>query len=606
MSDRSRVRRGLILARILSLTLAHKSLLTISLLCVSGATAAYLILPKLFGNAIDEVANVLEGGSISEEVILRISLTILAVSLVRGALTFGQTYFGERLSQAVAYDIRNRFYDHVQNLSFKFHDTYHTGNLMSRAITDVEAFRMFIMASLVRSPYFAILFFSTAGILIWMDWVLGLVALSFMPVLAILTAVLRLHLRRIWLRVQEDMADLSTTLQENMTGVRVVKAFAAESYEEAKYEASSAAVSDDMVRASRIQALNTSVMVFAYLVVIGLILGVGGMRVIDGHLTPGELASFVLYMQILSLPVQSAGMVVNSYARAYSAGQRLFEVLDYRSHVEEFPGAREMPKSRGHVRFNDVSFSYDGRTPTLRNIDIDATPGKVVALVGAPGSGKSTLVNLLPRFYDISSGSITVDGVEIQETTLKSLRRNIGMVQQDVFLFTASLRDNIAYGREDATMDEIVAAARVAQLDDYIQDLEDGYDTEIGERGSTLSGGQRQRMSIARAVLLDPPILILDDSTASVDANTEEKIRTAMEAVMKDRTTFVIAHRLSTVHKADEIIVLDRGRIAERGTHEELLAMGGAYRRIYELQLRPQEEVMMEFDVPAEVEAAVR
>ena len=361
-----------------------------------------------------------------------------------------------------------------------------------------------------------------------------------------------------------------------------------------------------MIRASRLQALNTSIMVFAYLVVIGLILWIGGMRVIDGHLTPGDLASFLFYMQILSLPVQSAGMVVNSYARAYSAGQRLFEVLDYRSPVREKPRAGEMPKSSGRVRFNDVSFSYDGRTPALQNIDIDAQPGKVVALVGAPGSGKSTLVNLLPRFYDVTSGSITVDGVDIRETTLKSLRQNIGMVQQDVFLFTASLRDNIAYGREDATMDEIVAAARVAQLDDYIQGLEEGYDTEIGERGSTLSGGQRQRMSIARAVLLDPPVLILDDSTASVDANTEDKIRTAMEAVMKDRTTFVIAHRLSTVHKADEIIVLDRGRIAERGTHEELLARGGAYRRIYELQLRPQEEVMMEFDVPAEVEAAVR
>ena len=596
----------MILARILALTFAHKWLLTISLLCVSGATAAYLVLPWLFGAAVDEVASVFEGGSVSEAVIFRISLTILAVSLLRGALTFGQTYFGERLSQAVAYDIRNKFYDHVQNLSFKFHDTHHTGNLMSRAITDVEAFRMFIMASLVRSPYFAILFFATAGILIWRDWLLGLVALSFMPVLAILTAVLRLHLRRIWLRVQEDMADLSTTLQENMTGVRVVKAFAAERYEEAKYEASSTAVSDDMVRAARLQALNTSVMVFAYLVVIGLILWVGGMRVIDGHLTPGELASFLFYMQVLSLPVQSAGMVVNSYARAYSAGQRLFEVLDYRSPVQERHGAREMPKSSGHVRFESVSFSYDGRTPTLQDIDIDASPGKVIALVGAPGSGKSTLVNLLPRFYDVTSGSITIDGVDIRETTLKSLRRNIGMVQQDVFLFTASLRDNIAYGREDASMDEVVAAARVAQLDDYIQGLEDGYDTEIGERGSTLSGGQRQRMSIARAVLLSPPILILDDSTASVDANTEEQIRTAMEAVMKDRTTFVIAHRLSTVHKADEIIVLDRGRIVERGTHDELLASGGAYRRIYELQLRPQEEVMMEFDVPAEAEAAVR
>ena len=606
MSDRSRVRRGLILARILALTFAHKWLLAISLLCVSGATAAYLVLPWLFGNAIDEVYRVFEGGSVSEQAILSISLTILAVSLVRGALTFGQTYFGERLSQAVAYDIRNRFYDHVQNLSFKFHDTHHTGNLMSRAITDVEAFRMFIMASLVRSPYFAILFFSTAGILIWRDWVLGLVALSFMPVLAVLTAVLRLHLRRIWLRVQEDMADLSTTIQENMTGVRVVKAFAAERYEEAKYEASSSAVSNDMVSAARLQALNSSVMMFAYLVVIGLILWVGGMRVIDGHLTPGELASFLFYMQVLSLPVQHAGMVVNSYARAFSAGQRLFEVLDYRSPVQEAPGAQKMPESTGHVRFENVSFSYDGRTPTLQNIDIDAHPGKVIALVGAPGSGKSTLVNLLPRFYDVTSGSITVDGVDIRETTLKSLRRNIGMVQQDVFLFTASLKDNIAYGREDASIDEIVDAARVAQMDDYIRGLEEGYDTEIGERGSTLSGGQRQRMSIARAVLLSPPILILDDSTASVDANTEDKIRTAMEAVMKDRTTFVIAHRLSTVHKADEIIVLDRGRIAERGTHEELLASGGAYRRIYELQLRPQEEVMMEFDVPAEAEAAVR
>ena len=596
----------MILARIIALTFAHKWLLAVSLLCVSGATAAYLVLPWLFGTAIDEVARVFQGGAASDATILRISLLILAVSVFRGALTFGQTYFGERLSQAVAYDIRNRFYDHVQNLSFKFHDTHHTGNLMSRAITDVEAFRMFIMASLVRSPYFAILFFSTAGILIWRDWLLGLVALSFMPVLVVLTAVLRLHLRRIWLRVQEDMADLSTTLQENMTGVRVVKAFAAERYEEAKYEASSSAVSDDMVSAARLQALNTSVMVFAYLVVIGLILWIGGMRVIDGHLTPGELASFLFYMQVLSMPVQHAGMVVNSYARAFSAGQRLFEVLDYRSPVQEAHGAQEMPKSRGHVRFRNVSFSYDGRTPTLRNIDIDAHPGKVIALVGAPGSGKSTLVNLLPRFYDVTSGSITVDGVDIRETTLKSLRRNIGMVQQDVFLFAASLRDNIAYGRQDASMDEIVDAARVAQLDDYIRGLDERYDTEIGERGSTLSGGQRQRMSIARAVLLSPPILILDDSTASVDANTEDKIRTAMEAVMKDRTTFVIAHRLSTVHKADEIIVLDRGRVAERGTHEELLASGGAYRRIYELQLRPQEEVMMEFDVPTEAGTASR
>ncbi len=588
-----------ILLRILSLTFAHKWLLAISLLCVSGATAAYLALPWLFGAAIDEVVRVFEVGAVSDSAVFRIAALILGVSLLRGALTFGQTYFGERLSQAVSYDVRNRFYDHVQNLSFRFHDTHHTGNLMSRAITDVEAFRMFVMAGIVRSPYYFVLFFAAGGILLWRDWRLGLVGLSFMPVLAILTAVLRLHLRRIWLRVQEDMADLSTTLQENMTGVRVVKAFAAERYEETKYDSKSSAVSDDMVSAARLQALNTSLIMFVYLVVIGMILWIGGMRVIGGHLTPGELASFLFYMQVLSMPIRHAGMVVNSYARAFSAGQRLFEILDYRSPVQEAVGPVALARSRGHVRFQDVSFSYDGRSTALQDIHVDAEPGKVMAIVGSPGSGKSTLVNLLPRFYDVTSGRITIDGIDIRETTLKSLRRNIGIVQQDVFLFAASLRENIAYGREDASMDEVIEAARVAQLHDFIEGLEDGYDTQVGERGSTLSGGQRQRMSIARAVLLDPPILVLDDSTASVDANTEEKIRAAMESVMKERTTFVIAHRLSTVHKADEIIVLDDGRIVERGTHRQLLAAGGPYRRIYDLQLRPQEDVMMEFEVPA-------
>ena len=588
-----------ILLRILYLTFAHKWLLAVSLLCVSGATAAYLVLPWLFGLAIDEVARVFEGETVSDSAIFRISALILGVSLFRGALTFGQTYFGERLSQAVSYDVRNKFYDHVQNLSFQFHDTHHTGNLMSRAITDVEAFRMFVMAGIVRSPYYLVLFLAAAGILLWRDWPLGLVGLSFMPVLVILTAVLRLHLRRIWLRVQEDMADLSTVLQENMTGVRVVKAFSAERYEEAKYEAKSAAVSDDMVSAARLQALNTSLIMFVYLVVIGMILWVGGMRVIGGHLTPGDLASFLFYMQVLSMPIRHAGMVVNSYARAFSAGQRLFEILDYRSPVQEAVGPVELTRSSGHVRFHDVSFNYDRQTPAIKNIRIDAEPGRVTAVVGAPGSGKSTLVNLLPRFYDVTSGRITIDGIDVRELSLKSLRRNIGIVQQDVFLFTASLRENIAYGREDASMNDVIEAARVAQLHDFIQGLPDGYDTEIGERGSTLSGGQRQRMSIARAVLLDPPILILDDSTASVDANTEEKIRMAMEAVMKDRTTFVIAHRLSTVHKADEIIVLDGGRIVERGTHQQLLSSGGPYRRIYDLQLRPQEDVMLEFEMPA-------
>ena len=587
-----------ILARILAIVFRHKWRLAAALTSMVGATSAYLTLPYLFGSAVDEIDSIFDGGGVSDEAMIRIGLAILAASSIRGFLTFFQTFMGESLAQHVVYDLRNHYYHHIQNLSFGFHDKNHTGNLMSRAITDVEAIRMFCVGGVIRAPYFLVLFLATAIILLLRDWRLGLVSLGFMPLLAIVSAVIRLQLRRIWLRVQEEMAELNTVLQENMTGVRVVRAFASEDQEKAKYDAASSAVSADMVKIARLQAMNASFMGFIYLVAIGLVLWYGGQRVIDGSLSPGELAQFLFYMQLLALPIRHAGMLVNNFARAFSAGQRLFEIMDYRSDVLEAPGAGDMPTVRGHVRFEDVSFRYDNGPLVVKDVEIDAKPGTLVALLGAPGSGKSSLVHLLPRFYDLAAGRITIDGVDIKEPTLKSLRQNIGIVQQDVFLFTASLSENIAYGRPSATMDEIVAAAKVAQLHEFIEDLEEGYDTKIGERGSTLSGGQRQRMAIARAVLLDPPLLILDDATASVDANTEERIRKAMESVMSGRTTFVIAHRLSTLFKADEILVMDEGRIVERGTHASLLAHGGVYRRIYDLQLRPQEEVMMEFDVP--------
>jgi ATP-binding cassette subfamily B protein len=327
----------------------------------------------------------------------------------------------------------------------------------------------------------------------------------------------------------------------------------------------------------------------------------GGRQVINGSLEWGELAQFIVYMQMLQMPVRMTAYLVNSYARAASAGQRIFEILDTPSPVQQAEDSREMTRVRGDVRFDNVSFGYEGGLPVLHDISFEAEAGKVIALLGAPGSGKTTIVSLIPRFYDVSSGSITIDGGDVRNATLESLRRNIGIVQQDVSLFTTSLRENIAYGREDAPMDKIVEAAKVAQLHDFIESLPEGYETVIGERGSTLSGGQRQRLSIARAVLLDPPILVLDDSTSSVDARTEDMIREAMESVMRGRTTFVIAHRLSTVHKADTILVLRDGGIVERGTHQELLQLGGLYREIYDLQLRPQEEVMMEIEVPAGV-----
>ena len=595
-----------LLGRIAALSFRHKWWLIGTYACLVGGSIAQLYLPKLFGDAIDNIAELLEGGSVSDAAMLTIAGLILGVGILQGVLGFGQMFLGQALSEGVVYDLRNTFYDHVQRLSFAFHDRQHTGNLMSRAITDIEAMRMFVVAGLIRGPYFVFLVFGAAFVMIRLDWRLGLLAIGFVPIGAILGTFLRMRLGRLWRASMEDMADLSTLLQENLTGARVVKAFASEEHEERRFEDKNLGVTGAMVSILRVQAMMMSSLNFAFFVAMGLILWYGGYRTINGHLTTGELAQFLFYMQVLAMPVRQSGMMINSVARAIAAGQRLFEIIDAPSPVQESRHATAMPRVKGHVHFEGVSFRYEGDKDVLKSIDIDARPGQVVALLGAPGSGKSTIVNLLPRFYDVNSGRVTIDSRDIRDVTLASLRRNIGMVQQDVFLFSTSIRENIAYGRENATMDEVEQAARVAQLHDYIVGLDQGYDTVIGERGSTLSGGQRQRLSIARAVLLDPPILVLDDSTSSVDAGTEEEIRKAMESVMRGRTTFVIAHRLSTVHKADQILVLKDGVVAERGSHRGLLATGGLYREIYDLQLRPQEEVMLEFDLRAEVGKASR
>ena len=588
-----------IILRIIRMGFAHKWRLVGAYACIVGASTAYLLLPKFIGNAVDEIAEVAKGGDVPERTILITALVIVGLSVIRGLLSFGQTYLGESIAQSVVYRLRNAFYDHVQHLSFGFHDRQHTGNLMSRAISDVENVRMFVNMGVARAPYFIGLLVVVAIILLRLDWRLGLLSMSFLPPAVLQSTILRFKMARIWLRAQERLGELNTTLQENLTGVRVVKAFASESYEEEKFDAGNKDVAEDMVEAERLHALNDSFLLFAFLAALGLILWFGGLQVIDGRMTLGELTQFILYMQILMMPLRMAGFLIRSFARAHAAGQRLFEILDAESPVRESSVARGLGRAQGHVRFENVSFSYDGRYPVLKDIAFEAQPGEVVALLGAPGSGKSTVVDLIPRFYDVGSGRVTIDGDDIRDVTLKSLRRNIGIVQQDNFLFTSSIRSNIAYGREDASLDEVVQAAKVAQLHDFIETLPQGYDTEIGERGSTLSGGQRQRLAIARAVLLDPPILILDGSTSSVDANTEELIHKAMDSVMRGRTTLVIAHRLGTVQRANSILVLKDGEIVQRGAHHELLEQRGPYREIYELQLRPQEEVMREIDAPA-------
>lgn len=588
-----------LLARILRFPLNHKRRLIAAYVFTIGASATYVILPKIFGDAIDAISRMIESGQSDTSALIGPALLILALGIARGVFSFGQTYMGESLSQHVIYDMRNLFYNHVQCLGFDFHDKQHTGNLMSKAITDVEAIRMFVNLVVVRTPYFAILFIVVVILMLQLDWMLGLIAIALMPVAMAVASAIRLRMREAWLEVQRKFAILNTVLQENLTGARVVKAFAASDYEESKFEIYNREITNDMNRAMRLQAMNGSFVLFVFMVTLCLVLMFGGFRVIEGRLTPGELAQFIFYLQILAQPFRMAGMIVNNLARALSAATRIFDVLDSESPIRDRPNAVHLPRVSGRVHFQDVHFQYRPGAQVLRGFDLDVPSGRSVALLGAPGSGKTTIAALIPRFYDVTSGAVSIDGIDVRNATLHSLRKNVGMVQQDVFLFTDTIANNIAYGRPDASREDVIAAAKVAQLHDHIQSLPDGYETILGERGVSLSGGQRQRLSIARAVLLDPPILILDDSTSSVDAKTENEIRKAMSSVMRGRTTFIIAHRLSTVHAADEIIVLKDGRIVERGPHAELVQSGGIYREIYDLQLRPQEEIMMEFDMPA-------
>ncbi len=595
-----------ILLRIIRMTWRYRLRLVLAYVSLFAAVGFSLLVPRLFGESIDRFIrfSVEDRGVIPLEVgfstLALMALALLGANLLRGFANFARTYVTESLAQKVSYDLRNLLYDKLQHVSFAFHDTEHTGNLMSKATADVEAIRRFVSMGLVRSLEMLLQLIAITCILVFLNWKLALINLVFAPfVIARSTAVMR-KLRAMWLHVQEVMGESATILQENLVGIHVVKAFASEEYEKQKYDRKAQELRQEYFRSERLQGTHSAWMTFYFTLALGLIMWFGGREVIQGQLTAGGLTQFVLYMNQLAFPIRSAARVINTFSRAISSGQRIFEVLDTQSPVAEKPQAKEMGRARGHVRLHDVSFSYEVGIPALTHVNVEAVPGQITAILGAPGSGKSTIVNLLPRFYDVTKGHISIDGKDIRDFTLQSLRRNVGIVQQDVFLFSAPIRDNIAYGAVDASFDEVVRAAKIAQLHDQIMCFPDGYDTWVGERGATLSGGQRQRLSIARTVLVDPPILILDDSTSSVDVETERLIHQAMIEVMKGRTTFVIAHRLSTVREADLILVLQDGEIVERGAHHELMAQRGIYQDIYELQLRPQEEMLLDIALARE------
>lgn len=583
--------------RLLTFLRPYKLRTAFAFLAIVGAGAFLLVIPQLIRWAINYgLGASVEGGEIisdgSTSTLIIAAVAVLGAALLRGVFAFFQTYQGEWISQRVAYDLRNRIYDRLQRLSFAYHDRQQTGQLMSRATQDVEAVRWFIHMGVLRAGYIFLILIAILVLMAVTNWKLTLVAWAFLPIIAWRSAVMALSLRPLWMKIQEGLARLTTVLQEALTGARVVKAFAREKHEGAKFQHEAEALFEDSYRGSRIQAVNSPMMTGLWLAAIGATLWFGGREVVNGNLNIGELTLFLLYLTMLNMPVRMLGWIIMITSRAQVSGQRIFEILDAESAVKEKPGAIELEGVQGHVRFEGVSFGYDSISPVLKGVDLEAKPGQVIALMGPTGSGKTTVVNLMPRFYDITSGAITIDGIDIRDATLASLRQAIGTVQQDVFLFSATIRDNIAYGAVDATQEQIEAAAKAAHIHDHIAALPDGYDTWVGERGTTLSGGQKQRLAIARTLLMDPRILILDDSTSSVDTETEYLIQQTLTGLMEGRTTFVIAQRLRTVKMADQILVLQDGEIVERGNHNQLLRRGGLYRQIYDLELRDQEEAL--------------
>lgn len=567
--------------RITKLAALEKGRLIIAWVSLITASVLFLTVPRLVGRAIDAALGT--GGQGDSGDLVRLGMLVIAVIAARSVFNYGNLYMAEAVSQRVAYRIRNMLYDKLQHLSFAFHDREHTGNLMSKSTVDVEMTRMFVSMGLIRAGQIVLFTAGSATMMMLTDLPLALISLSFAPIIGARAIWASRRMRHMWLQTQIEMGKLTTVLQENLSGQRVVKAFGAEDHEERKFRDQNQQVFSRTYEVQRAQSFNTSLMQIVFWGASGVILWFGGRAVIEGRMTPGELTEFFLYISLLVQPIRMLGFLVNTFARAASAGERVFAVLDADSPVRDLPEAAPIGEVRGHVRFEDVSFGYTNRD-AVRNVSFEAKPGQVTALMGAPGSGKTTLMSLLARFYDPDSGRITIDGRDIRECQLASLRSAIGIVQQDVFLFSATVAENIAYGREDATMDDIITAAKTAQIHDEIMALPDGYETVIGERGVSLSGGQRQRLSIARTLALDPPILVLDDSTSSVDAGTESRIQDAMAEVVKDRTAFIIAHRLSSIQHAQIVIVMKDGQIGEMGTPEELIESGGLFTHVTELQ----------------------
>lgn len=549
-------------------------------------TAISLTIPLIIREVIDE-------GLVNQDAQLLVTaaLILLAIGIARAGLLFWQRYLTERIAAQVGYDLRNRMYDHIQRLSFTYHDHAETGQLISRTIEDVRSIERFTGNGIVDLIHLLLLSFGIVTLLYSANPRLATIALLPLLPLVLITSNFGRKIGDYFLAVDNSLGELSTRIQENVLGVQVVRAFAREPYEVDRFNKANRILYNARVSVigewSRIMPTSHLLVILSTI----LILWFGGAMVISGEMTIGAMVAFNSYLLMLAEPARQLTWLVNMAGEAVAGVNRTFEVLDHQPAIQSPAGAVILPPLSGRVTFRDVSLAYKGeKNHALCEIDMEVQPNQVIALIGATGSGKTSLVNLIPRFYDANQGAVLVDDIDVREADLVSLRKQIGIVLQTSLLFSASIRENIAYGRPEAGEDEIIQAARTAQAHDFILSFPAGYDTVVGERGVTLSGGQRQRVAIARALLMNPRILILDDSTSSVDMGTEQLIQKALWQLMEGRTTFVIAHRLSTVQRADLILVMENGQVIEHGTHRELINQDGLYREICELQLQDREK----------------
>ncbi len=560
----------------------------VAYLSMGLATLVNLFVPQIIAEAIDSGLT-----QQNAQMLFYAGGVIMAIAVARGLVSFGQRFYGEWLSHRVAYDLRNQFYRRLQQLPFAFHDRAKTGDLMSRATSDITESERFAGIGLMDLLAVLLLLIGVVVAMLLEHVWLTLLVLPVMATLVGTALYFGNTMRPMFKRIQEQMGALSGVMQESMTGIGLVKAYAREPYELEKFDRANDEWFDRRYESIKLWAFYWPLFSLILAVAIFILLWFGGPPALSGEITIGSLFAMIFYVLMLNGPVLRIGFLVNMATSASASATRVFEIIDTPSEIEEAADAIALTHAAGAVAFDNVSFGYgaDGRS-VLREVSFSAEPGQVVALIGPTGSGKSTIINLIPRFYDPDTGTVRVDGIDVRGLQLESLRRQIGTVLQDPFLFNATIAENIAYGRPDASMEEIMVAAKAARAHNFIETFPAGYATEVGERGVTLSGGQKQRIAIARALVCDPRILILDDSTSSVDTETEHLIQQALQILMEGRTTFVIAQRLLTLKAADQILVLDQGRIVQRGRHDELLKEPGLYRQIYDLQLRDQEEFL--------------